>query len=146
MRPLTVVYLDLDNFSAVNGSLGYDAGDAALKVVVRTMRSTLREVDVVARRQGDEFVLLLPETGAEGVPLVLSKLQQALQEVMVANEWPITCSIGAVSPVEAMIRASSNVMFSAAKHSGKNRFKHLGFEARRSPRIGSIAQSVTNRL
>lgn len=133
MRPLTVVYLDLDNFSAVNGSLGYDAGDAALKVVVRTMRSTLREVDVVARRQGDEFVLLLPETGAEGVPLVLSKLQQALQEVMVANEWPITCSIGAVSPVEAMIRASSNVMFSAAKHSGKNRFKHLGFEAREEP-------------
>ncbi len=135
-RPLTVVYVDLDNFSAINGQLGYDTGDAALRVAARTMRSTLREVDVVARRQGDEFVLLLPETGAEGVPFVLSKLQKALREAMIVNRWPVTCSIGAVTfrhpltPVEAMITASSNVMFSAAKHRGKDLLKHLAFEAR----------------
>jgi diguanylate cyclase (GGDEF)-like protein len=136
LRPLTVVYVDLDNFSAVNGRFGYDTGDAVLRVATRTMRGKLREVDVVSRRQGDEFVLLLPETRAEGVPLVLSKLQRALREAMTANHWPVTSSMGAITflqpldPVEAMITASSNLMFSAAKHAGKGRFKHLAFEAR----------------
>ena len=78
--PLTVVYIDLDGFKRVNDTLGHSTGDEVLKIVASTMRSTFREVDSVARLHGDEFALLLPDTGDARV--VLEKLRKALKDVM----------------------------------------------------------------
>ena len=64
LHPLTVVYVDLDDFKVVNDVLGHETGNSVLQVVARTMQSTLREVDFVARLGGDEFALLLSETMA----------------------------------------------------------------------------------
>ena len=80
IRPLTVAYIDLDNFRLVNKILGYKAADEVLRVVARTMQNTLREVDFVARLHGDEFARLLSETGTGDAPMVLDKLQKALKE------------------------------------------------------------------
>ncbi len=52
-RPLSVVYIDLDGFKRVNDTLGHSTGDEVLKIVASTMRSTLREVDCVARLHGE---------------------------------------------------------------------------------------------
>ncbi len=130
VRPLTVLYIDLDNFKLVNDSLGHKTGNSVLRVATRTMQSTLREVDFVARLHGDEFALLLPETSAENVPLVLNKLQKVLREAMIAMQWPVTFSIGAVTfktptvSAECMLDEADKVMYSA-KHAGKNRVAHM---------------------
>jgi diguanylate cyclase (GGDEF)-like protein len=134
--PLTVTYVDLDNFKLVNKILGYTAADDVLRVVARTMQSSLREMDVVARLHGDEFALLLPETCALDAPLALGKLQKALRESMTVNQWPVTFSIGAVTfdtPLatpEEMKKAASNVMQSSAKLGGKDRVRHVPFDLR----------------
>src|SRR6266851_5091141 len=132
LRPLTVLYIDLDNFKLVNDSLGHKTGNSVLRVATRTMQSTLREVDFVARLHGDEFALLLPETSAENVPLVLNKLQKVLREAMIAMQWPVTFSIGAVTfktptvSAEFMLDEADKVMYSA-KQAGKNRVAHMVF-------------------
>ena len=64
-RPMTIAYLDLDNFKQINDRLGHQAGDEVLRAVARTVRNRLRATDVVGRLGGDEFAVCLPETGAE---------------------------------------------------------------------------------
>jgi diguanylate cyclase (GGDEF)-like protein len=129
LHPLTVAYVDLDDFKLVNDVRGHQTGNSVLQVVARTMRSTLREMDVVARLGGDEFALLLSETNPENVLRVLSKLQAALLEAMNENDWGVTFSIGAVTfndplaTAEEMIAKADELMYSV-KLSGKNRIEH----------------------
>lgn len=133
LKPLTVVSLDLDGFKSVNDTLGHDAGDLVLKIVVWTMQSTLREADSVARLGGDEFALLLPETNAESARVVLDKLRKALQDAMRAYGWEITFSIGAVTfrdpPATAdhMIGVADKAMYQV-KRTGKNRISFLALD------------------
>ncbi|KOO09897.1 diguanylate cyclase, partial [Vibrio xuii] len=56
---LHLVLLDIDGFSAINDSFGYTAGDKALKIIARTIKSTLTDGDIVARFGGEEFILIL---------------------------------------------------------------------------------------
>ena len=129
LHPLTVAYVDLDDFKLVNDLLGHEAGNSCLQAVVRTMQDTLREVDFVARIGGDEFALLLSETKAEDVRGVFDKLRTALLEAMQAKNWRVTFSIGAVTfgeplgdPIEMMAKADE-LMYSV-KLSGKNHIEH----------------------
>ena len=129
LHPLTVVYVDLDDFKLVNDLKGHKTGNLVLQEVARTMQSILREVDFVARLGGDEFALLLPETGAENVRVVLDKLRTALMNEMNAHDWRVTFSIGAVTfndprvTAEEMIARADELMYSV-KLSGKNRVEH----------------------
>ena len=77
-RPLSLLYLDLDGFKAINDRFGHLFGDEVLTGVGRAMKSVLRSTDLLARIGGDEFVVLLPETGIEGAHNVTAKLRKAL--------------------------------------------------------------------
>lgn len=129
LHPLTVAYVDLDDFKLVNDILGHKTGNSVLQEVSRTMKNTVREVDFVARLGGDEFALLLSETGAEYVGVVLDKLRTALMNEMNAHDWRVTFSIGAVTfndplaTAEKMIAKADELMYSV-KLSGKNRIEH----------------------
>jgi diguanylate cyclase (GGDEF)-like protein len=129
-RPFSVAYIDLDNFKAVNDRFGHSRGDSLLQLVAMTIRSNLRKTDIVARLGGDEFVLLLPETGYEPAAAVLHKLHQLLLEQMHRRDFPVTCSIGAVTflrpaeSVEELIRRADACMYTAKKR-GKNRMRHV---------------------
>jgi diguanylate cyclase (GGDEF)-like protein len=129
VRPLTLAYLDLDNFKQLNDQLGHAAGDAALVHVVRSIRPHLRGSDVLARLGGDEFALLLPETDAAGASALLTRLQELLSKEMADKGWPVTMSIGAITflrplgDVDVMIQRVDSLMY-AAKRKGKGRAEH----------------------
>jgi diguanylate cyclase (GGDEF)-like protein len=122
-RPVSVVCLDLDGFRALNDGLGHAEGDALLVLTASLFTSTLRTSDVVARIAGDEFAILLPETGLAGARVVLEKLRERLLEATTAAEHPLTFSAAVVGfeagPVslEAMLRQADQGMI-AAKRSG----------------------------
>jgi diguanylate cyclase (GGDEF)-like protein len=134
-RPLTLAYLDLDNFKSINDTHGHAAGDELLFAVAQAMMSSVRDVDSVGRLGGDEFAILLPETDAGASKLAISKVQKRLQETT-ADRWPVTFSIGAMTfeavtdSAEEMIRLADELMYSV-KQSGKNRI-----EFQRYPRAG----------
>ena len=128
-HPFTVVYIDLDNFKAVNDRFGHSTGNTVLCEVADTASGNLRATDIVARLGGDEFALLFPETGEESARAALSKLRDMVSGSMQANGWPVTLSIGAVTfrkppgSVDQMLKTADELMY-AAKHDGKSRIRH----------------------
>ena len=77
-RSLSLALVDLDGFKQVNDRFGHEAGDRVLVTVAQRLRTGLREVDIVARFGGDEFVILLPETSAGQACMVCERILQAL--------------------------------------------------------------------
>lgn len=127
--PLTVAYIDLDNFKTVNDQFGHQTGDKLLISVVSTIRSNIRSSDVLARFGGDEFVILLPDTSGDAARKFLNKMHDNLNQAMARSCWPVSFSIGAVtysmvpSTVDEVIRYADELMYTV-KHGGKNRLLH----------------------
>lgn len=93
-RPLTLAYLDVDDFKAVNDRFGHVAGDGVLQLMAEVIRRNLRETDLAARLGGDEFVVLLPETGSDEARAVLDKLFTDLKARVGEGLAPVTLSVG----------------------------------------------------
>lgn len=138
-RPITIAYIDLDNFKSINDRSGHQAGDDLLCRVADKLRSSVRPSDLVARLGGDEFVILLPEVNSQEAALTVDRLRSLLPDAVTSSHGPITASIGAVTFIEApddvedMVREADSRMY-LAKSSGKNRV-HLdvaGLAAERS--------------
>lgn len=128
-RPFTVTYIDIDNFKIINYRFGHHTGDKLLRCVAETIKNSLRKIDAVSRFGGDEFTILLPETGAEAAQVVLSRLRNVLLNIMEKNEWSITFTFGTVTflkapaSVEEMMKKVGSVMYSG-KDSGMNTIEH----------------------
>jgi diguanylate cyclase (GGDEF)-like protein len=124
-HPLTVVYIDLDNFKEINDKRGHNMGDEILKIIVNIMKKNLRATDFLARLGGDEFALLLPETSMEQARIVLNKIQDIMAKNVEQSGWQITMSMGGITfetgleSNENMIRLADNLMYKA-KMKGKN--------------------------
>lgn len=78
-RKLSLVLLDIDNFKGINDSLGHPAGDAVLQQVGALLKSTARKADMVCRYGGDEFAVILPETGKTEALQFVNRISEALR-------------------------------------------------------------------
>jgi diguanylate cyclase (GGDEF)-like protein len=131
-HPLTLAYVDLDDFKAINDRLGHARGDAVLVAVARALRRASRSTDLVGRLGGDEFVVLFPETGREAAEAALAKLRSRVGEAGSQDGSPVTASIGSVSfvkppaDVEVLVREADTAMY-AVKASGKNALRCLAY-------------------
>ena len=96
--PLTLLYLDLDNFKTVNDSRGHCAGDELLMKIGHALKGELRATDLVGRLGGDEFAILLPDTTEDQATLVIRKIEQAVLRETQATKTTVAVSIGAVTP------------------------------------------------
>jgi diguanylate cyclase (GGDEF)-like protein len=93
-HPLSLGYVDLDDFKSVNDNFGHSVGDAVLRAVASALAQRLRTSDLVARVGGDEFAILLPETDVGGATVIFSEVRQDLLDVAAKNRWQIGFSIG----------------------------------------------------
>jgi diguanylate cyclase (GGDEF)-like protein len=124
-RPFSVVLVDLDKFKEVNDSLGHLEGDLVLARVGRLLEQKCRQSNVVARYGGDEFIILMPETGIEQAQVLAERLRLWLATDSMLEEHHITGSFGVASfPVhgfsmEDLIRIADAGMY-VSKHAGGN--------------------------
>ena len=127
--PISVLYLDIDNFKHINDRYGHQVGDQLLRLVAKTIKDHIGSVDVTARFGGDEFGILLAETRPEAAALVAGKLKERLEKLAQQNRWPVTFSTGVVTferipaSVDEMIDAADSQMY-LAKQNGKNRTRY----------------------
>lgn len=132
-HPLTIAYVDLDNFKKVNDTMGHSEGDKVLTTVANTMRRTLRGSDFPARLGGDEFAILLPETDYAQSQVIAQRLRTHLLEASKAHQWPVTFSMGVLTcsepplTIKILIDEADALMYKV-KQSGKNAIRHSIFK------------------
>lgn len=128
-RPLSLLFVDLDGFKAINDTYGHLFGSRALVEAAEVIRGSGRETDVVARFGGDEFALVLPDTGGEGAIAVATRLRDrvASHPFLAVDRLNIhlTASVGAATfpdtatSAEELIQAADAAMYQVKK-AGKN--------------------------
>lgn len=134
--PLGLLMLDLDHFKSVNDQYGHSAGDHVLKSFVQTMQSHLRQMDVVARLGGEEFIVLLPQCSESAVAEVAERIKNSLSAEAIdlgdGHSISVTVSIGSAysrSQEESLqnLLCNADQALYAAKDAGRNRV--VSFEA-----------------
>ena len=128
-RPLSLLFIDLDGFKAVNDTHGHMFGSRALVEAAAVIRSSARETDVVARFGGDEFALILPDTGGEGAFAVGERIREriAAHNFLAEDRLNIhlTASVGVATlpdvaaSADELMQAADKAMYQV-KDSGKN--------------------------
>ncbi len=137
--PLACAMIDIDNFKEVNDTHGHDVGDAVLKEVARRIKTVVREIDVVTRYGGDEFLAMLPNTHFSGAVTVAHRLWSSTRSHPIrvsAGSLPVTVSVGValypsrdVRTKQELLRAADQALYTA-KRDGRDRicvFQHQSY-------------------
>ncbi len=124
--PLSLAFVDLDNFKQINDRYGHEEGDAALRQAGLALRGILRRGDVLVRWGGEEFLIILPGTGLPGLQIALQRLQRAGLGRR-PDGSALTASLGGAERIDdgcgnwaELIEKADRRMY-AAKQAGKNR-------------------------
>lgn len=128
--PLTLAYIDVDNFKSINDTYGHSVGDVLLLEIVNIIKNNIRKNDAIARLGGDEFAILFPRTGKDGAKTAVENIRDKLMSMVNGHGYNISFSIGVVifikipSKAEEMISLGDQTMY-AVKESTKNSIKYV---------------------
>jgi two-component system cell cycle response regulator len=129
-HPFSLALVDIDNFKRLNDTKGHAEGDRRLCIVAQMLRRRLRGSDVAARYGGDEFALLLPETGHDEALALIEDIRAAIAAHLdpppTSPEEALTCSVGLASwPEDASsakdLLGAADARLYEAKRSGRDR-------------------------
>jgi diguanylate cyclase (GGDEF)-like protein len=132
-QPLSLLMLDIDHFKQINDTYGHSAGDDVLKAVAASIKDQLRNVDMVFRFGGEEFLILLSNTSREAAALVGERLRfaaQAQDYVADGKVIELTVSLGCSTllpgeSAESLLRRADSALY-VAKREGRNRLTMAG--------------------
>ena len=126
-RPISMAYIDLDNFKQVNDRLGHPGGDALLRQCAALIANCVRASDIVARLGGDEFAIFLPETDAASATAMIERIRTTIEIAPDFHTLQVTASIGLVcedpcaSEIDTLLSKADLLMYEI-KRGGKNAF------------------------
>ncbi len=127
-EPLSVIIMDADHFKEVNDRYGHSAGDAALKAIADACNSSVRDIDVVGRFGGEEFIVLLPHTSAADAEIVAERIRNTMLRKDLTwqdQTFNVQLSLGVAeagvhaSTFDELIAAADQALY-AAKRGGRN--------------------------
>jgi diguanylate cyclase (GGDEF)-like protein len=134
-RPLSLLFIDLDGFKSINDNHGHLFGSRALVEAAGVIRDSARETDIVARFGGDEFALVLPDTGSDGAFFVGERIREKIAAWVFLKSLglniSLTVSVGVATlpdvaaTAEQLIQAADEAMY-AVKDGGKNGIRVAG--------------------
>ena len=130
MTPTSCLLIDIDHFKKINDKYGHRSGDLVLKEVSRIIHQSVREIDVLARWGGEEFIVLLPETSSEdAVEIAKRILTSVSHHIFSSFSEQVTVSIGlssipskSIDSAEKLIHVADVALYKA-KANGRNRFE-----------------------
>lgn len=128
-RPLSLVMYDLDHFKSINDIFGHQVGDEVLKATVKLINKRIRQVDIHARWGGEEFMVLLPESGLDAALKSAERLCSAIANHPFKHRKQVTASFGVTvlgpeDQFDTLIKRADDALY-LAKHSGRNNVKSL---------------------
>ena len=129
-RPLSVLVADIDHFKSVNDSHGHDVGDKVLREFAQRLRRNTRGIDLACRLGGEEFVIVMPDTGLECARQVGERLRACIAcepfQIDLGTQIEVTASVGVATlewpdqPVETLLKRADMALYSA-KRDGRNK-------------------------
>jgi len=144
--PMAIILIDLDHFKWVNDTYGHLVGDRVLVTIANRCRAALREVDILARFGGEEYILLLPQTNLAGALLLAERLRASISNTPVDagnQSLAISASLGIAEldetnpDLHTLILRADQALY-AAKHGGRNRTVCHGESQRGTPALRAI--------
>ena len=147
-RPVSLIAIDIDHFKEINDTKGHGTGDAAIKHVADILKDTVRQIDIVARYGGDEFFIIVPETGREGAVTLSKKIMGRIESAVLEKDGEkikFTISLGVstfdgatfketfindkiVESIREDLMKSADAALYKAKEQGRNRVCVVGEE------------------
>ncbi|UVE19013.1 GGDEF domain-containing protein [Pseudomonas sp. LS44] len=133
LQPLSLLMLDIDHFKNINDTYGHSTGDDVIKAVAATIKSQLRNIDMVFRYGGEEFLILLSNTSREGAAMVGERLRHAVMNLQCAVDQhaiQLSISLGCANllpaeSAESLLKRSDSALY-IAKREGRNRLTMAG--------------------
>jgi diguanylate cyclase (GGDEF)-like protein len=131
-NPMSVVLLDIDHFKRVNDKYGHLYGDQALRAVAQCVQKTIRDSDLLFRYGGEEFMLLLSNTGPDGSALLAERIRQEVERMTAfsGKDIQLTISLGITSlqgepdTTELLLERADSALY-RAKQAGRNRVEFI---------------------
>ena len=133
LQPLSALMLDIDHFKHINDRFGHAVGDEVLKAVAASLKGSLRNIDMVFRYGGEEFLILLTNTDREAAQMVGERLRLAvlgLQYLQEGQALELTISLGCATllpgeSADSLQRRADNALY-VSKRGGRNRLSMAG--------------------